>query len=688
MDLLPKSHQEFSSSDYWNSFFKKRGNRLFEWYGEYAELSGILHKYVKTKDKTLVIGCGSSRLSEDLYDLGYHNLVNIDISDVVIKQMNARNEAKRPDLIFEQMDVFKMSYDDGQYSVVLDKGTLDALLPDGSESSAQQIVGMFEEIDRVLRVGGRYVCISLAQKHVIHGALKYFVDRGWLTRIHCLPRTRSDKFQDDFPLPVFTFVFTKFKKIPGTSPILEFVMGEDGQAGRYNSENELCEIVEETQNYNLIRSNLHKKLQTDEQIQLDLQSPGTTMSRFTLTVVDRVKTKQRGNKFAIFIVPQGREIEWMFSTNSGRLQLAETAGFKRLVVVCLHRGQTYGSLKSIQDELSERVMELAPPDLESNVKVPFLSIGDDIGERRVRFEGESQFNGKFVVEDVKPGDGAIYRRLIFLSNKHLVQSEVQLKQQPHKAISGGKKGRKKKPAKNPEEADLVIDESALSIDFHSGFVAALATVQDVLQKIESELRVLLIGLGGGNLPVFLHTHFKQIHLDVVELDGAMLQVATEWFGLQLDERLKVFVDDGIKFIEEKSKESLEEGKYDIIMFDVDNKDTSAGISCPPEAFVKPDFLLKVKSILDASGVLALNLACRNQDIKSKVLADIQNCFGVVSTVASDENVNQILYATQRRPDMEDGQSWKENWRKNAKELTERAVRQTPGEILGWISVTT
>lgn len=47
---------------------------------------------------------------------------------------------------------------------------------------------------------------------------------------------------------------------------------------------------------------------------------------------------------------------------------------------------------------------------------------------------------------------------------------------------------------------------------------------------------------------------------MVELDGAMLQVATEWFGLQLDERLKVFVDDGIKFIEEKSKESLEEGR--------------------------------------------------------------------------------------------------------------------------------
>lgn len=62
-------------------------------------------------------------------------------------------------------------------------------------------------------------------------------------------------------------------------------------------------------------------------------------------------------------------MEWLFSSNAGRIQLSETAGFKRLVVVCLHRGQSYGSLKDIQDELSEKVLELAPSDLESNVKV-------------------------------------------------------------------------------------------------------------------------------------------------------------------------------------------------------------------------------------------------------------------------------------------------------------------------------
>lgn len=40
-------------------------------YGEYAELCGYFHKYVKMKDNILVVGCGNSSLSSDLYDVGY-----------------------------------------------------------------------------------------------------------------------------------------------------------------------------------------------------------------------------------------------------------------------------------------------------------------------------------------------------------------------------------------------------------------------------------------------------------------------------------------------------------------------------------------------------------------------------------------------------------------------------------------
>ena len=49
MNLLPKDHKEFRQKEYWDSFFKKRGKAAFEWYGEYSELCGILHKYIKAR---------------------------------------------------------------------------------------------------------------------------------------------------------------------------------------------------------------------------------------------------------------------------------------------------------------------------------------------------------------------------------------------------------------------------------------------------------------------------------------------------------------------------------------------------------------------------------------------------------------------------------------------------------------
>ena len=42
--------------------------------------------------------------------------------------------------------------------------------------------------------------------------------------------------------------------------------------------------------------------------------------------------------------------------------------------------------------------------------------------------------------------------------------------------------------------------------------------------------------------------------------------------------------------------------YDVIMFDVDSKDPTLGMSCPPPAFVAQLFLQKVKSILTSEGI--------------------------------------------------------------------------------------
>lgn len=45
--------------------------------------------------------------------------------------------------------------------------------------------------------------------------------------------------------------------------------------------------------------------------------------------------------------------------------------------------------------------------------------------------------------------------------------------------------------------------------------------------------------------------------------------------------------------------------FDAIMFDVDNKDSSLGMSCPPAAFVETPILQKVSSLLTPRGKVSL-----------------------------------------------------------------------------------
>jgi len=181
MDLLPKSRSEFSSKDYWESFFAKR-EKAFEWYGEYGDICHLLDKYCKYTDKILMSGCGNSNLSEEMFNVGFRNIVNVDISDVVVKRMTAKSKGRMPYL---KMDITKTTFADGEFGVVLDKGTLDAIFShdDGDETVHATVERMFVEILRVLKVGGRYVCVTLAQDHILNKLLSFF-PKSCFVRVH------------------------------------------------------------------------------------------------------------------------------------------------------------------------------------------------------------------------------------------------------------------------------------------------------------------------------------------------------------------------------------------------------------------------------------------------------------------------------------------------------------------------
>lgn len=117
----------------------------------------------------------------------------------------------------------------------------------------------------------------------------------------------------------------------------------------------------------------------------------------------------------------------MFSTKEGRQQVLQSTQRDRLAIVTLRREHKFESWDAVKTELGDCVRNLAPLGLPDKSDIPYLSLDTDIGAREICFEGESKISGSFVVEETEE-DGHTLRRLIFLNNPYVIQSEARLKE--------------------------------------------------------------------------------------------------------------------------------------------------------------------------------------------------------------------------------------------------------------------
>ncbi|XP_012273938.1 methyltransferase-like protein 13 isoform X2 [Orussus abietinus] len=583
MNLLPKSHEEFNKVEYWNTFFRKRGKKSFDWYGEYPELCGYLSKYAKTKDLILVVGCGSSTLSADLYDVGYRNITNIDISEVVIKKMQKINESARPSLRFEHMDATCMTYPNERFSVVLDKGTLDALMPSSNVEATDTVDKFFGFLFRILR---------------------------------CHEAEEKARKEENGSMPVFIVVATKFLNLP--KQVLEISLAGT-VTERVNTIEDIEAAVATAQMSALVCNSLFKGTTTNlGEIALDLYRPTEKVPRYTLYILDKVRPK--GSKtYAAFIVPRGRDPEWLFSTKEGRQQLLDTVQRDRLVIIIQRRECTFEGIDAVKRELEGSVRNFAPAGLGANVQIPYISLGDDTSSQKILYEGKSEISGPVVVEDVDDGKGSVSRRLIFLNNQFVIQSEARLK------TTKSRRGKLK----------TVIDPMFLSCEHHINM--SVAASLEIHRSKDCE--ILIMGLGGGGLCTFLHRCFPHIKLVAVDIDELMLHVATDYFGLVQNEKLRVVISDGIEFLKQAANEDK---KFTAILFDVNGKDNSLGMSCPPKEFLEDSTLQLVQECLATNGVFVLNLACRDENLAQNVLEKLRKIFRAVMSWGLQGAFNRVV----------------------------------------------
>ncbi|MCK9512340.1 MAG: fused MFS/spermidine synthase [Pigmentiphaga sp.] len=110
-------------------------------------------------------------------------------------------------------------------------------------------------------------------------------------------------------------------------------------------------------------------------------------------------------------------------------------------------------------------------------------------------------------------------------------------------------------------------------------------------------RILIVGLGGGTLPMALAGLFPQAVIDTVEIDPAVLRVARTYFGYRPGERQRIHVADGRAHIEAAAARGEH---YDLIILDAFD-----ATYIPPHLMTR-QFLETVKQLLSPGGVLAAN----------------------------------------------------------------------------------
>ncbi|CAG9535489.1 unnamed protein product [Cercopithifilaria johnstoni] len=182
-------------------------------------------------------------------------------------------------------------------------------------------------------------------------------------------------------------------------------------------------------------------------------------------------------------------------------------------------------------------------------------------------------------------------------------------------------------------------------------VAALA----LSNYVNLAANVLIVGLGGGSMNMFLTNHFPKMTITVVELDEVIIDLAWRWFGLEKrHEKIQIVVMDGVKFVE---KAAVKKVLFDVVFIDV--CDEIGDITCPAEPFIRSNFIENLKKILKPTGIVVLNVLPHEDvlDQVDEVVRAYQKQFPTcavapllreMNTILACQVVQQVDYHTSQR----------------------------------------
>ncbi len=130
-------------------------------------------------------------------------------------------------------------------------------------------------------------------------------------------------------------------------------------------------------------------------------------------------------------------------------------------------------------------------------------------------------------------------------------------------------------------------------------------------------RILVLGLGGGALPARMLRDYPGVHVDAVEIDPVVVDVAERFFALPEDERLDVYVEDARRYVQRTGE------RYDVVVVDCYHADAL------PFHLTTQEFFTEIADVLEPDGVVAYNIISAVEGGRSELFRSLYRTAGTV-----------------------------------------------------------
>lgn len=147
-----KIYVDRAKKDYSNKNVAKRYVAIAKEIGLWKSEEFVFSKYLKTTDIILDIGCGAGRTTLGLYNLGYKNIVGIDVTKALIKEAKNIAKEQNADISYYVDDAMALDFNDNSFDAVVFSYNGLMTIP-GKENREIAI----KEISRVLRPNGLFI---------------------------------------------------------------------------------------------------------------------------------------------------------------------------------------------------------------------------------------------------------------------------------------------------------------------------------------------------------------------------------------------------------------------------------------------------------------------------------------------------------------------------------------------------